>query len=245
MTISEDVYSRCDAELSERFTPLGIPFEGKRVYAYVRGIRNKLHFDWFSQVRFHDSHRLNVVPERMSEREKAEIIKHAQVEVVDVGTALRTCSYYLGSTQRPTYYRDQVIRLIESGVDYTCVLLNPDSPLCDSYGKERDEDLRRDVTETLGRLKGFHEEVEGLKGKFRVLLYSRLPYFACIAVDRSNDGIMVLSSYFPCSPSLRINRADTMHVIITREQSRWLYDQVAVSIEDYIRDTRTVVYNFK
>ena len=170
------------------FEPLDFGFEGKSVYIHSLNPSQDVHYQWLERIEFHDSFKANVFPERLSEEEKAAFIGHAQKEVVDVGTASKTCSYYLRSGQRPAYYRDTALSLIERGVNYTCLLLNPDSEMMDTYSTLRNEDLKKKTLESLERFRTFAESVSGMRGEFKVLLYSLLPYFACIGVDRKDFG---------------------------------------------------------
>ena len=193
---------------------------------------------------FHDSSKVNMFPQRLSEKEKAIFIRHARSEIIDMGTASRTCSYYLGSTQRPRYYRDQVIKLLDSGVNYTCLLLNPDSEIMNIYSKLRGENLKERTLNSLQGFESFAKEMKDKKGQFKVYLYSQLPYFACIAVDRKNDGSLIYSPYMPNFENLKIERADTMHFLLSKEQGTNVYNQINNCIDAYLEDKYKIEYEF-
>lgn len=244
LTISEDVFNCCDADLIDKFKPLDFNFENKNIFIYKNRFSNKIYFEWLSNISFHDSFKVNMFPQRLSEKEKATIIRHARSEIIDMGTASRTCSYYLGSTQRPIYYKDQVIKLLDLGVNYTCLLLNPESETMDIYSKLRGENLKERTLDSLHRLGSFAKEVEEKKGHFKVYLYSLLPYFACIAVDRKDGGSLIFSPYMPNFENLKIERADTMHFLLSKEQDDNVYNQINNCIDTYLEDKHTIEYEF-
>lgn len=244
VTISEDVFNCCDMNFIDKFKPLDFNFENKKIFIYKTNFSNETYFEWLSNINFHDSFKVNMFPQRLSEKEKATFIRHARSEIIDLGTASRTCSYYLGSTQRPRYFRDQVLKLLDSGVNYTCLLLNPDSEIMNIYSKLRGENLKERTLESLQRFESFAKEVKGKNGQFKVYLYSQLPYFACIAVDRKNDGSLIYSPYMPNFENLKIERADTMHFLLSKEQGTNVYNQINNCIDIYLEDKYKIEYEF-
>ena len=195
-------------------------------------------FEWMNNISIQNSFKLNVISERPTEENKALIISHAREEVLDLGTALNTCSTYLVSRAKPGSYRKRVLELLERGVNYTCVVLQPDAEITKLYGKTRGEDLETKITKSLERLGSFAEEVRGKKGKFRVFGYSELPYFACIGVDRNAQGIFLFSPYMPSAEEMRIERGDIMHFLISEAQSKEIYAQINCCIEYYLNEQR-------
>ena len=244
LTISKDVFDCCDTNFTDKFELLDFDFEDRKIFIYNPNLSNKTYFEWLNNISFHNSFKANVFPQRLSESEKANFIRHAKCEVIDLGTASRTCSYYLGSTQRPRYYRDQVLELLDRGVNYTCLLLNPDSEIMDVYSKLRGESLKERTIESLQRFESFAREAKDKKGHFKIYLYSQLPYFACISVDGKDNGSLIFSPYMPNFENLKIERADIMHFLISKEQGINVYDQITNCINAYLEDRSTIEYEF-
>lgn len=240
LSISEDVYRACTKDLCDKFTELDFPFENHRVYLYSNQTLAKKSVQWMSNISIDNSFKANVFSKRLSEQNKSIIIKSAKTEVIDLGTALSTCSRYLVTTQRPSYYRNEVLRLLDAGVNYTCLALNPQCEIRKIYEKERNENLKDKTDWSLERLKSFAEEVKNKKGKFNVLLYSRMPYFAAILIDRDKDGLSIFAPYMPKHESLNIERADSIHMLISLSQNQELFSQIVSCVDDLINDKETI-----
>ena len=73
--------------------------------------------DWMTKIPIADSEPVNLLARRFSENDKSQVIANANFEVIDLGTALSTCSHYLVSGKRPSHYRDAVISLLEEKFD--------------------------------------------------------------------------------------------------------------------------------
>lgn len=232
--ISDDVLLACDASTARRFARLDFPFEGRTIHYYNRQ-PNTVPWSWISAVPIQASFRTNVMHERPSEQTKSRMIATAATEVLDLGTALNTSSRYLVTTQRPAYYRDEVMRLLERGVNYTCLILDPGSKQARAYSAFRGEALVPKIRESIGRLKAFAGQARGKKGRFTVLAYSDLPYFASISIDRRDSGLHVVSPYLPNSSRLQISRADTPHFTVAESQSPEIFRQVNACIDYYLR----------
>lgn len=240
LTITEDVYQRCPSSISEQFKPLDFPFEGSNIYLYTKESNIRVMYDWIVNTQISESESVNMLPRRYSEEDKAHIIRHATTEVVDLGTALRTCSYYLGSGHRPAFYHPTVIDLLEQGVNYICFALNPDSEPAKYYASVRREDLKKDVQTSIEKMARFSEEVKGKSGRFALYLYSTLPYFAAITIDRKKDGLLIYAPYMPSLKDLTVERADSPHLVITKTTYPILFHQVDSFIDVLMRDPDTI-----
>lgn len=241
VTISDDVYRCSPKDISDQFTLLPFPFEGKSVYCYKPTMTASSTLEWIGNVPIENSSKLNVFCERPSEENKSLIISQAQQEVIDLGTALNTCSQYLVSTRRPDHYRQAVINLLRRGVNYTCVILDPDSAMAEQYGKSRQEDLRSRIGSALDRLKTFAELTKNEPGTFRVFAYSSMPYLATLGIDRKHHGMLLISSYLPNSTTLAIGRADTPHFLLTKALDATLYSLMDSCIDYYLNDARRIL----
>jgi len=235
VTISQEVYKDGENDIIEKFIPLDFTFMDNKIYIYKNNLSNSSHFEWMNKATFHNSFQINVFPERISEEEKATYIKHAKSEVVDFGTAAKTCSIYLDTTQRPAHYRAEVIRLLDAGVDYKMLIINPDSEVCKYYENSRGENLVDKTRESIKRFKNFAQQVKDKPGKFKVYLYSLLPYFACISVDRKINGSFIYSPYMPDT-----ERADTAHYVLSKSQNMNVFNQIDSCIDAYMFDKETI-----
>lgn len=244
VTISEKIYKLCDVENKEKFQKLDFQFEGNVVYVHNKKLSNSTHYEWLSKIDFHNSFKMNSFHERPSEIEKATFMSHATTEVIDLGTAASTCAFYLGSTMRPAAYRDTVFSLLEKGVSYTCIILHPDSEITEFYSKVRGENLKKKCRSSLELFAKFSEKSARLKGDFKVFTYSQLPYFACIAVDRHQNGSFIFSPYMPYGEHIKIERADTIHFLFNSSQNTKVFEQLNNSINNILADPNTKEYKF-
>ena len=243
LTITEDVFRACPKELTDNFKPLDFSFENHNVYIYKnQDLRNAI-AQWINNIQIEESFRINAFPQRLSEKNKTSIINTAATEIIDLGTALNTCSDYLVTTRRPAYYRNAVLNLLEKGVNYICLALNPNSDIATYYGSQRDEDLKKKINTSLDRLLSFQKETEGLKGNFKIFLYSELPYFASILVDKDDDGLAIFSPYMPNNKNLNIERADSLHVLLARKNGQTFFNQIVTCVNALINDENTVDLN--
>ncbi len=245
ITISEKIYKLCGQENKAKFKKLNFQFEDHTIFVHNKNITNETHYEWLSKIEFHNSFKMNSFPERLSEQEKAAFMSHAQEEVIDLGTAASTCAFYLGSTMRPAIYRDTVLQLLKKGINYSCVILDPDSMITEFYGKTRGEDLKNKCKASLELFSKFAKKTESLTGSFKVYTYSQLPYFACIAVDRNQHGSFVFSPYMPYGEHIKIERADTMHFLFCSRQNKNVFGQLNNSINNIFADPATKEFVFK
>lgn len=240
LTISKEVYQRCPSSIADLFIPLDFSFEETEIFLYTNGLHQSVMFEWISNIPIAESATTNVLPRRYSEQDKARIIQHATTEVIDLGTALRTCSYYLISRHRPRFYRPIVTALLEKGVNYICIALNPDSEIAQYYGSSREDDLIANTHGSICRMEQFADDVKDLPGKFELYLYSQLPYFASIMIDRKNEGLLLYAPYMSTSNKLTIERADSPHVLVPKSRIPHLFDQVDSYIDYLLQDPKTI-----
>lgn len=239
IVISRDVFEASTPELKQRFQKLDFSFEGEEVYVYSKHFSPLTVFQWITSVPIQSSFRMNTLSQRPTQIDKAMMIRHAAREVVDCGTALNTCSNYLVTREKPGAYRQHVMELLGRGVDYICLVLNPDADITKVYQKARGEELEAKITLSIERLKSFAEDVKNLPGSFKVFSYDALPHFACIAVDRQDEGLFLVSPYMPSAADLKVERGDSMHYLLRREQDGDLYAQLNAWIEYYLTNDRT------
>lgn len=240
LTISKEVYQRCPSNICSKFNILDFPFEGTDIYLYSNKFESAVMYEWMSNIKIGESATANVLPRRYSEEDKARIIQYATTEIVDLGTALRTCSYYLASGHRPEFYRPKLMKLLDSGVNYVCLALNPDSDVAKYYGALRNENLKSDVQNSLNSMRKFAKEVKGKPGKFEVYLYSSLPYFAAIVIDRKKEGMLIYAPYMPSLRGLQIERADSPHLVLTKSEFPHLFGQVDAYVDMLLKDPNTI-----
>lgn len=239
IVISRDVFDASAAQLKDSFRKLDFSFEGEEVYVYAKHFSPVTLFQWISRIPIEGSFQMNTLSQRPTQVDKAMMIRHATREVVDCGTALNTCSNYLVTREKPGAYRQHVMELLNRGVDYICLVLNPDAEITKIYEKARGEELVRKISLSVDRLRSFAEEVRDLPGKFKVFAYDALPHFACIAIDRRGDGLLLVSPYMPSAPDLKVERGDTMHYLLRRQQDEDLYSQLNAWLDYYMTNQRT------
>lgn len=216
LAISEDVY-RTAGPHAERFALVG-SHEGKRVYLMAGdGGPERAAKAWLGSRGLDGGTAVHAYPERPSSEEKARLLDAASEEVLDMGTALRTSSGRLVTTERPARYRDAVLGLLRRGGVYSCYLLDPSSDAAATLSRQYQEDMTRKIKDSLERFGRFKErygaEAEGL----RVYQTDEFPGFSALAVDmRRPDGLILYSSYLMGTGKYGvIERGDMPHHLIS------------------------------
>ncbi len=229
VTISKDIFEQCPIEIQKLFYELPFEFEHRKTFAFSERPNRDVKMDWVTKISISDSKSISFLPRRYSESEKSEIISAADSEVVDLGTALSTCSHYLVSGKRPSYYRNSVIKLLERGVRYVCLALNPDSDIAKKYAEQRHEpDLITKTASSIENLTRFATSISN--PNFEVWLYSTLPHFASISIDRKQNGLMIFAPYLPNLGLEDIPRADTPHMLLRNS----IVEPFSVQVNNYI-----------
>lgn len=239
LTISDDVHKRLShGSVHDRFERLEFPYENRIIWICSRQSRQAATFEWLTKVPLEGSFRANVLSQRMSEIGKALLIQNAEREIVDLGTALNTCSNYLVSRAKPGTYRSTVLKLLERGVDYVCLALDPNSKNAEFYGNSRKEDLVGKIRKSLDKLKEFRTETMGRPGRFRICLYDQLPYCAAILLDRERDGAALFAPYMPQFEGLTIERQDSPHMFVTRSVETKVFQQIVGIVNALLHSSR-------
>lgn len=241
LAISRDVYDRCPDDLVSEFWLLPFAFEGEEVAVYSNRAKGDVALEWIARVPIAESVHVNLLPRRYSEADKASIVQFAESEVVDLGTALSTCSQYLVSTARPAPYRDIVRSLTANGKKYLCLALNPDSEAAHHYAEDRGEPgLIEKIHTSITKMKQFAESLGKAREHFHLYLYSSLPHFAGIMVDRKSDGLFLFAPYLPnLGEKLTIERADSPHLAVLAELCPDLMRRADVYVDVLLGDGRT------
>jgi DNA-binding SARP family transcriptional activator/predicted DCC family thiol-disulfide oxidoreductase YuxK len=181
--------------------------------------------------------------ERPSQWEKSRLIAEAEDEVIDLGTALRTASRYLVTTERPTPFRNAVADLLRSGCRYRCVLMDPDAPATRLVAQQRGEDLPAKISQALADLRRFKDKMGDDGTGLEVHLTSAYPGMAAIAVDVDRPHGLILNSpdVMPTSGAAEIDRGDKPHYLVDRSAGA-LYYNLRDLIVDFARvGTRRVL----
>lgn len=155
-------------------------------------------------------------PQRPSQMEKSRLVQSARSDVIDLGTALRTCAHSLTTTERPARYRDAALDLLSRGGTYRAVLLDPTCEATATLSRYRGENLPEKIRSSIvafGRFKDRHGPVtDGLH-----VYQSRVfPGFAAIAVDLASPDAMILySPYLMSALDIHVEHGDSPHYLAT------------------------------
>jgi class 3 adenylate cyclase len=173
---------------------------------------------WLAKVGLAYSTPVFAQPQRPSQAEKSRLVRAARGDVVDLGTALRTCSTAMTTTERPARFRDAVLDLLARGGTYRAVLLDPTCEAAATMSRYRNENLAEKIRSSIvafGRFKERHGKVtDGL----HVYQSRAFPGFAAIAVDLGSPDAMILYSPYLMStkiPDLHIEHGDSPHYLAT------------------------------
>ncbi|GLV75820.1 nucleotidyl cyclase domain-containing protein [Streptomyces hygroscopicus] len=215
LAVSEDVY-RTAGPYAELFAHVG-SHEGKDIYLMAGdGGPDGAAKAWLAGRGLADGAPVHAYPERPSPQEKARLLDAAAEEVLDMGTALRTSSSRLVTTERPARYRDAVLGLLRRGGTYRCYVLDPSSDAAATFSRQYQEDMARKIKDSLERFGRFKErygaEAEGL----RVYQTDEFPGFSALGVDvRRPGGLILYCSYLTGTGRYGvIERGDMPHYLI-------------------------------
>lgn len=233
VAVSKGVVDAAGA-LSPEFRGVG-SFEGEQVYVWAPGLtQDAAQRRWLTTHGLAGGQPVSALHERPSQAAKASFISIAEKEVVDLGTALRTCANYLVSGERPRPYRDAVVGLLERGITYKCVVLTGGDERVPTNPLDPAEDLASKTNESLEKLARFRADLPPeLAERFEVWGSTNFPGCAALAVDaRSDDGLILYSPYLPRRPlaSGPAERGDMPHYLVAPSNGR-LYREV----RDHVR----------
>jgi hypothetical protein len=95
--------------------------------------------------------------------------------------------------------------------------------------------------DSIRKIETFALTVAGSEGSFELYLYSSLPHFAGIVVDRKmSSGLLIYAPYLPnFGEKLTIERADSPHLVVAAHAVPSLFGQVDAYIDAILRDTKT------
>ncbi|MGH4025101.1 MAG: hypothetical protein ACRDRV_11030 [Pseudonocardiaceae bacterium] len=216
LAVSEDVLPVC-GELQGRLRKVG-QFEGKEVYLLPgRGYPIDAAAAWLAATGLDGGMPVHGLHERPSQQQKARLVDAARTEVVDLGTALRTASHYLVTTERPAHYREAVLRLLHRGGHYRAVVLNPDSKIAMLMSELRDEDLIGKAKGSLEEFAQFHARHPEVAERIRVYQTTAFIDFGCLAIDpESRSSLLLYAPYLP-NPVAGgvIQRGDMPHYLVS------------------------------
>lgn len=218
LAVSQEVYDGMPSGQGE-FHAVGA-FEGIAIFLFSPGMSapdaQRL---WIAANGIPRSRRIAGLYQRPSQQEKAAFISVATTEVLDLGTALRTCANYLVSGDRPRPYRDAVTTLLTNGVVYRCVLYTGSSNRSAANPLDSSEDLVTKAAESLTKLKRFKGQIEATMGEcFQVWGSNHFPGLAALCVDPGAARALILySPYLPPTPTASgpAERGDMPHYLVT------------------------------
>jgi hypothetical protein len=223
VSLTQDVFRVLEQSERSRFHPVGM-FEEHNIYVHSPVLKtHEIERNWYA-LHGLSGNRIQSSIQRPSEHSKSELLKTAKVDIVDIGSALRTCSGYLISTRRPAIYRDTVLNLLRQGVKYKCYLLNPDSESTEICEKRLGENLSEKIRSSVKDFKKFQEDNEEIAVNLELYFYDKDIGQAILGVDaHENDGLLLYSPIVPPILSCRLERADLPHYLVSRSNS-FLYD---------------------
>jgi class 3 adenylate cyclase len=225
-------------DFASALEPLG-HFENRPVYLFAPGLpRAQASAVWLAARGLTGASPITGYHERPSQQDKARFISAAQTEVIDLGTALRTAAHYLVTTERPTYYRDAVLRLLRNGGRYRCVLMDPASPATALLTEQRGEELTGKIGQALADLRRFRQQIGADGEGLEVYLLPAYPGMACLTADlQLPHGLILTSPYLmPVPGGDPATRADMPHYLLSRSAGR-LYDNLRDLITGFVGAT--------
>ncbi|MFV2086862.1 hypothetical protein [Micromonospora sp. LOL_021] len=209
-------------------------YEGHRIHLLVSGGgAGHARRSWLCVNGLAAGTALHGYAERPSQQEKSRLVAAAEAEVIDLGTALRTASNYLVTTERPAYFRDAVLDLLRRGGTYRCVLMDPDCTATTLLAEQRGEQLGPKIRQSLASLQRFRDQLGDAGQRLHIQLTETYPGMACLAVDlrgAGGPGLMLTSPYLLAPPDRhrQLERSDMPHYLVSEQAGRLYQDLRAV-----------------
>jgi class 3 adenylate cyclase len=173
---------------------------------------------------------------RLLINQKVAFMQNAKQEIIELGVGLTTFTKYFTSIRR-SEFRDHVVKLLESGVDLKCMLLDPDSRIAEEYTQDlKEPDLTKKIRLSIRELKKQQKEFEGLKltGAFGIYGYRKFPYFHAVCTDPEADvGRMTVSHYLH-----GVRRAETPVFQFCKAVNKNMFEKYWASIKELLVESR-------
>jgi 6-pyruvoyl-tetrahydropterin synthase len=173
---------------------------------------------------------------RFSLEDKKIFLEDAKHEVIHVAISASTFSNYF--TQRSYYdFRKFIEDLLEKGVTFKLLFLDPHSDLAKTYADDRGEPgLIEKIHESINVFKILRDEFDqaDYSGKFELFTYSHFPYYYALVIDpQQKQGKMSVSNYL-----YGLKRADNPVVNIYRYSNPILFDAYWKSISSLLKESK-------
>jgi hypothetical protein len=179
---------------------------------------------------------------RLTIQEKVAIIKETKQEYIEVALAMRTFTEYF-TRRNSAEFKDEVVLLLDRGVDFKFYILNPDSEIAKNYAIIRNEtDLLENIQNTKTELLKLKKEFEkrGCSGKFEIYFYENFPYFSLTIIDKDlESGRALVSNYLPLE-----HRAEMPVIEITKKENSDLMKKYVECLNIIIKGSQKVGYDF-
>jgi class 3 adenylate cyclase len=243
VSISREIYDIMSNQKKSEFTCVG-RYEDEEVFIFSLNTDKALRkLNWIALHGFENVEFPQCYIERISERDKANLIIQAKNRVIDFGTTLNTCSNYLFSNSRPATYKTAVLDLLSRGGSFCCYMLEPNSPGSKQLAELRQEDTDKKLRDSIARFKEFKSRNTSNIEYFSVYQFAENPNFAALIIDPDSDHAVCL--YSPYLNGLqkdgeRKGRADMPHYLISKKNSR-IFDYIWNYVLDYMNISEKVL----
>ena len=228
LAISEAVHQVAGPH-ANAFEHVGV-HEGSNVYLMTpSGSSQDARRAWLAKTGLSGSTGVSAQPQRPSQAEKSRLVKAARSDVIDLGTALRTCSRAMTTTERPARYRDAVLEFLARGGTYRAILLDPSCEATATLSRYRNEDLPTKIRTSIVAFGQFKKRHGQVTDSLHVYQSRAFPGFAAIAVDLDSPDAMILySPYLMSTLDIHIEHGDSPHYLTTTSSGSLLGDLSAL-----------------
>jgi class 3 adenylate cyclase len=220
--VSEDVY-RVAGRYADMFELAGW-YENRPVYLFAgSGRPGDAARAWLTTRGFAGGAPVLGYAERPSQIEKARMLKAATTEFIDLGSALRTASRYLVTTERPAVFRDAAIDFLRRGGRYRCVLMDPDAEATRVLSAQRGEDFAAKIRQSLADFKRFKDRAGNDAERLEVYQTTGCPAMGCLAIDLDEPHALILTSPYLAAPGIGAVPAELSelpHYLVGRSAGR-------------------------
>jgi hypothetical protein len=176
---------------------------------------------------------------RLPLAEKVAFLEGTQSEMIEMGVGLSTFASYFHKFDK-ALFKEPVRRLVERGVSFKCLAIDPDAPVARTYCEDRKErNYLRNTKDVFDQLLSVKNEFlqDRLRGTFELYTYPHMPYFHAMCSDMGEErprrsGRMLVSNYLSAT-----KRADCPVMRFSARSNPKLFEAYWNSIRTLLRES--------
>lgn len=212
---------------------------------FIKDVENKLLLSSISDIVGrklieHDNNQYTNFSEegRFSLENKVKLLNQAKKEIIQIGIASSSFASYF-EQRSSNEFKEPVEKLLQQGVNFHILVLDPECSLAEKYADDRKEDrLISKIENSLITFKNLSQEFNsaGYAGKFKISTYSHFPYCYVMMIDPDEpEGCALISNYLH-----GVKRADIPTLTLYRSANQLMFDKYFDSVKKILIDSTEI-----